>query len=186
MLTLKDFSFDFTQNGFFQFYSNPGQGKTAVLIDFAYRSALGGKKVIFIDCSSQISIKRFKQHVSPQDADKAIFFLPKTVKELLLTVDNIELLGIYKNSCICVDNIFFHRPERGHGKREEKQLKYHAYILSTLARLSKSCPVIMTNNSYKHEERSHRPYNEYLTDKWVQCNFYLWKKEGEIYLEDTG
>ncbi|MHA2295996.1 MAG: hypothetical protein ACXAEU_14680 [Candidatus Hodarchaeales archaeon] len=186
MLTLKDFEFDITQNGFFQFFGNPGQGKTAVLIEFASHSALNGKKVIFIDCSAQISMKRFKAYLSPQAMQNIVFFLPKSLKKLLMTVDNLELLRIYTQSCVCVDNIFYHDSEKPSNFEDEKQLKYYAYIFSVLSRISSECPVFLTNNSVKHSSRVVRPFNEYITSKWVQCSFFLWKKKAEIYLENMG
>ena len=77
MLTLKDFTFDFDQKGFFQFYGKPGHGKTAVLIEFASQAISKGMKVVFIDCSAQISMKRFKAYLSKEELQEVIFFLPK-------------------------------------------------------------------------------------------------------------
>ncbi|MFW9994960.1 MAG: hypothetical protein ACFFD4_23160 [Candidatus Odinarchaeota archaeon] len=187
MLTLKDFTFDFDQKGLFQFYGKPGHGKTAVLIEFATQAVSKDMKVVFIDCSAQISMKRFKAYLSREDMQKVVFFLPKSLKELLRTVDNLELLGLYKQACVCVDNMFFYYTDPRGKIGDDKVLRYYAYILSILARISKNSPVIVTNNSFKHDETIARPFNEFMTAKWIHCNFFLKKgKEGEIYLENIG
>lgn len=186
MLTLKDFTYDFDQKGFFQFFGKPGHGKTAVLIELASQAASLGKKVLYVDCSSQLSIKRFKTYLSPSSLKSIVFFQPKTLNQLLLTVDNLELLGIYKDSCLCIDDVLTFFVESDKKKTRETTLKKHAYIISLLANLSEVIPVLITNNTGKKNDGRYSPYNEYLLSKWVQCSFFVRKKDGDIHLENTG
>ncbi|MHA1167920.1 MAG: AAA family ATPase [Candidatus Hodarchaeales archaeon] len=186
MLTLKDFTYDFDQKGFFQFFGKPGHGKTTVLIELASQAVMLGKKVLFIDCSSQLSIKRFKIYLSPSSLKSVVFFQPKTLNQLLLTVDNIELLGIYKDSCLCIDDMFTFFSSSDKKKKTEESLKKHAYIISLLANLSDRIPILITNNSIKKSGSQYKPFNEYLLSKWVQCSFLVRKKDKEILLDSAG
>ena len=115
-----------------------------------------------------------------------VFFQPKSLNQLLLTVDNLELLGIYDETCpLCIDDIFNFHVSTESKKKKEEVLKKHAYFISLLANLAEEVPVFITNNAVKVDTSKYIPFNEYLLSKWVQCSFFVRKKDGEILLEDT-
>ena len=146
----------------------PGTYKTAFLVQIIWQKLKEGVNQIFlVDASGNFPYVKLKPI---QDLlSNLIVFQPKSLKEELLILDDLEIKGISDQTILLIDDIF-------HRINPEEENHLESYLLAIIQALSQrvTFPIFITNQGRGFENRIH-PLRGTLMTKYFDEHLFFQK-----------
>jgi hypothetical protein len=157
-----------SQNNVVHIFGQPGTYKTAFLVQIIWKKLKEGIKQIFlVDVSGNFPYVKLKP-IEPL-LTKLIVFQPKSLREEVTILDDLELKGISEETILLIDDIF-HRiiPE------EESHLE--SYLLAVIQLLTHQIefPIFITNEGRGFNDRI-QPLRSTLMKKYFKEHLFFQK-----------
>ena len=146
----------------------PGTYKTAFLVQIIWQKLKEGVNQIFlVDASGNfpyVKLKPIQELLS-----NLIVFQPKSLKEELLILDDLEIKGISDQTILLIDDIF-------HRINPEEENHLESYLLAIIQALSQrvTFPIFITNQGRGFENRIH-PLRGTLMTKYFDEHLFFQK-----------
>ncbi|MHA2289630.1 MAG: hypothetical protein ACXABG_12675 [Promethearchaeota archaeon] len=156
------------KNKVIHIFGVPGTYKTAFLVQIIWQKLKEGVEQIFlVDVSGSfpyIKLKPIENLLS-----KLIVFQPKSLKEELLILDDLEIKGISGNTILLIDDIF-------HRINPEKENHLESYLLAIIQSLSQrlNFPIFLTNEGRGFDDRIH-PLRSTLMKRYFEEHLFFQK-----------
>ncbi len=145
-----------------------GTYKTAFLVQIICQKLKEGVKQIFlVDASGNfpyVKLKPIENLLS-----KLIVFQPKSLKEEVLILDDLEIKGITQDTILLIDDIF-------HRINPEQENHLESYILAIIQSLSQrlNFPIFITNEGRGFDNRIH-PLRSTLMTRYFENHLFFQK-----------
>ncbi len=136
-----------SQNDVIHIFGQPGTYKTAFLVQIIWQKLEEGVEQIFlVDVSG--SFPYVKLRPIEKLLTKLIVFQPKSLREEVTILDDLELKGISESSILLIDDIF-------HRIKPEEENHLESYLLAVIQSLSQQIkfPIFITNEGRGFDDR---------------------------------
>ncbi len=156
------------KNKVIHIFGLPGTYKTAFLVQIIWQKLKEGVDQIFlVDASGNfpyVKLKPIEDLLS-----NLIVFQPKSLKDELLIIDDLEIQGITDNTILLIDDIF-------HRINPDEENHLESYLLAIIQKLSQkiSFPIFLTNQGRGFENRIH-PLRATLMTRYFEEHLYFQK-----------
>ncbi|MFX1511720.1 MAG: AAA family ATPase [Promethearchaeota archaeon] len=168
-------------HGLVQVFGSAGSGKTSFLLSLAKEAAIQGSRVIFFDCPNKVSSTKFGEVlITKQHLEKVTVFCPKDLKDLIYTLDDLDVFLVPSASLILIDDPFsLYYPkvqEKGFGFKVSKDL---SQIFALACQLSKNVerPIFIANQVRGRKEGK-VPYLTQVTKRYIDYDLHLTRERG--------
>lgn len=132
------------------------------------------QKIFIIDLSHNFPISRMK--VSSEDRQRIVIFRPKSIKDAILLIDDLEIY-LENDSFLFIDDVF-----RFVQRSDSNYIKQTSLLLSLTRMLSLKLdfPIIMTNQARSFDQGTYSSFST-IINQYISYNLlFSRKKEGDI------
>ncbi len=164
------------KNKVIHIFGVPGTYKTAFLVQIIWQKLKEGIEQIFlVDVSGSFPYVKLKPIESL--LSKLIVFQPKTFKEEVRILDDLELRGFPENAILLIDDIF-------HRIKPEIESHLESYLLAIIQLLSQQItyPIFITNEGRGFEDRIH-PLRASLITRYFEEHLFFQKSTKKDYIQ---
>jgi len=171
-----EFLFSQKKKGIYGLFGAPAAGKTEVLIAACSKILKAGYKVLYIDNSNQISVKRFLPYQADQDLlDRVFIFKPDNNQDLIEQIDDISIHRMAQHAILVIDDIFYYLV--GHIDDVEA-LRSPAIILNLVYDIAtvSDFPILYTTQTRRYDNKR-KPFLLSISKKFVSYFFEVMKNK---------